>query len=137
MTKMRHDTNGDCQEKRIFNQFLRKHWWEIALGIGAASGIILLVKNRETLKSFLNNVLTNHVGDVTIGEELLPLIQENTTENLNMFHPTGKIINVSAHLRNLPNGWNPSPDKLAEAAQQGIILAEHQTFVSPYIKGAA
>lgn len=136
MAKMKRDVNGDSQEK-VFDQFIRKHWWKIALGIGVASGIILLVKNRETLKLFLNSVLTNRVEDVTIGEELLPLTQESVTENPNIFQLTGKIIYVPAHLRNLPNGWNPSPDKLAEAAQQGIVLAEHQTFVSPYIKGAA
>ena len=42
---------------------------------------------------------------------------------------------VKLHFRNLPKGQNPSPQKLAEAAEMGIILQPGQTFVVGYMKG--
>lgn len=133
MTKVKHDANSDCREKRGFNQFISKHWWKILIGVGTVGGSIFLFKNRESLKLLFSNTQSiQSIENIAIGN----IIQESIDDGLNML-PQVETINVSAHLRNLPNGWNASPNKLAEAAQQGIILAKHQTFVSPYTKGAA
>lgn len=42
---------------------------------------------------------------------------------------------ISEHLRNLHEGWHPSPAKIAEAQAKGIVLLENQTLVDAYLKG--
>ena len=44
---------------------------------------------------------------------------------------------VSRHIRNLPNGWHASPEKVAEALKNNIVLGEGQTWVNSYMKGGA
>lgn len=45
-----------------------------------------------------------------------------------------KTVQVAGHIRNLPSGWKPSADKITQAKQIGVSLAEHQTIVNPYSK---
>lgn len=42
---------------------------------------------------------------------------------------------IQEHLRTLPEGWHPSPEKVAEAQTKGITLLENQTLVDTYRKG--
>lgn len=42
---------------------------------------------------------------------------------------------VTKHLRNLHEGWNPSPEKIATAAENGFNLIGNQTWVTSYSKG--
>ncbi len=42
---------------------------------------------------------------------------------------------VSGHLRKLPEGWNPSPEKIVEAQARGIDLPKGYTFVGDYSTG--
>lgn len=57
--------------------------------------------------------------------------------------PSVKVLNngvpfsVSGHTRNCPVGKHPSAEKLAFAAEKGIVLAPNQTFVNPYMKNIA
>lgn len=44
---------------------------------------------------------------------------------------------VSRHIRNLPSGWHASPEKIAEALKNNIILMDGQTWVGSYMKGVA
>ena len=43
--------------------------------------------------------------------------------------------NVDKHIRNLPDGWMPSPEKIATAAENGFDLQPGQTWVDEYTKG--
>ena len=43
---------------------------------------------------------------------------------------------VSKHIRNLPDGWKASAEKIATALENGIILEDGQTWVDNYMKGA-
>lgn len=42
---------------------------------------------------------------------------------------------VRRHIRNLPDGWHASPEKIAEALKNSIILMDGQTWVDSYMKG--
>ena len=42
---------------------------------------------------------------------------------------------VRGHIRVLPAGWHASPEKIAEALSNDIVLAEGQTWVAEYLKG--
>ncbi len=41
---------------------------------------------------------------------------------------------VSSHIRNLPQGQHASPEKVAEALENGITLLDGQTLVDSYMK---
>lgn len=51
--------------------------------------------------------------------------------------PSNKPINVSEHLRNLPDGWKPSQIKIDLATRYGFSLGDHQTWVDSYVKKVA
>lgn len=42
---------------------------------------------------------------------------------------------VAEHLRNLPNGWKASAEKIATAAEHGYDLRPGQTWVEAYRTG--
>ncbi len=44
---------------------------------------------------------------------------------------------VSEHIRNLPLGWEASPEKIASAAEHGYELLPGQTWVEAYFTGRA
>lgn len=48
---------------------------------------------------------------------------------------TLKTFSVQEHLRNLPEGWHPSTEKIEEALAKGITLLDNQTLVDTYRKG--
>lgn len=41
---------------------------------------------------------------------------------------------IRSHIRNLPEGWNASAEKLATAAENGYLLLPGQTWVDSYTK---
>ena len=43
--------------------------------------------------------------------------------------PSERIINIDAHIMNLPNWKHPSPEKLATAAEHGFNLVDNETWV--------
>ncbi|MDD3185315.1 MAG: hypothetical protein ACOX1S_14975 [Anaerostipes sp.] len=43
-------------------------------------------------------------------------------------------IEVSEHLRNLPEGWNASAEKILSATEHGYQLNPGQTWVDTYTK---
>ena len=48
-----------------------------------------------------------------------------------------KTVDVESHIRNLPDGWHPSAEKIFEAEKLGILLAPGQTLVDSYTKEIA
>ena len=44
------------------------------------------------------------------------------------------LFDVAQHIRKLPLGWNPSPEKIAEAESLGIVLDAGHTIVDAYQK---
>lgn len=44
---------------------------------------------------------------------------------------------VNGFVRNLHEGWKASPEKVAEAAEMGIVLGDNQTYVDSYRTGAS
>lgn len=52
-----------------------------------------------------------------------------------MFFDCQTIYEVERHVRNLHEGYKASFEKIASAAERGIELSEHQTWVEEYTKG--
>lgn len=62
-------------------------------------------------------------------------LMAETKEVTRSYTPSTIPFNVKDHLRNLPEGWHASPEKIAEAELLGIELLLNQTLVNSYMKG--
>jgi len=127
-------------------------WWErnkkkvlIIGGVVVAVGVgVLVFKNRDSLIALLKRGkgLTSNVpqnADPTIIETTSEVITTVETEAITVSKTlnNGVPFGVEGFIRNLPDGWHPSAEKIAQAAALGIKLGEHQTLVDPYIKNVA
>ena len=96
--------------------------------IVTAVGTVLLIDNVDSIKALVpamyKKVLSTE-ATMVIESEINYLVK---TESIT------KIVDVKEHLRNLSQGHQPSAGKLAEAAKNGINLAENQTIVSAHTR---
>lgn len=125
------------EEKGIFG-FLKENKKSIAIGAVTLCTLVtgvFILKNR---KSAINALEVKEIVDqgMEICEDVVPMLQE-TIEPSKDTDISKRIINVREHLRNLPNNYNASQSKIDLAAQYGITLAEHQTWVNSYPKTVA
>ena len=100
------------------------------LGVGAA---IYLNKNagsenEEESISFTDNKDESNIVefDHSISSDDSP-VQESVS----------KTTSVSGHKRKLSEGQHPSPKKLAEAEDRGILLSDNETLVDPHYRKCA
>lgn len=129
---------GESKEKGFFEK-AKEHKKEIIIGAVAVIsvvGAVLIVKNRAPIISAIKSlrieeVLTNSSETRNIAG---PLISKSVKKSVTSNLPIGNIINVREHIRNLPEGWNPSINKVELAAKFGYSLEEHQTLVNAYAK---
>lgn len=112
-------------EENRFRKFLKQHKQEfvvVGVTITTVVGTVLLVKNLEILKG-----MAIPPSAVTVKPQAMPVEVTKITKE-----PMLKIIDVQAHLRNLPKGYHASTYKMQEAAENGIALSANQTWVSAY-----
>ena len=114
------------------------------IGIGALILLILGIKNQATIKALWDSLrgvvktpTTKAVETVTqvvkeIPPEPIPDVVTAIASNSETLP-----FEVSRHIRNLPSGWHASPEKIAEALKNNIILMDGQTWVDSYMKGVA
>lgn len=127
-------------------------WWErnkkkvliiggvvVAVGVGVLAfknkdALIALVKGSKKLSSKVPPIADTTIIETTT-EVITTVEMEAITvsKTLNNGDPFG----VEGFIRNLPEGWHPSAEKIAQAAALGIKLGEHQTLVDPYMKNVA
>lgn len=127
----------DIEKKKSFFGFIKEHKKVIAIGaITACAAVvgIVIVKNRTAtnvlnIEEVVAKGLKTHVNVISVDPGVVEVCHES---NL----PSNKLINVNEHLRNLPNGCKASQSKIELAAQYGIPLGEHQTWVNSYAKTA-
>lgn len=127
-------------------------WWErnkkkvlIIGGVVVAVGVgVLAFKNKDALIALVKGgkKLSSKVppiADTTIIETTTEVITTVETEaiTVNKTLNNGDPFGVEGFIRNLPDGWHPSTEKIAQAAALGIKLGEHQTLVDPYMKNVA
>lgn len=96
--------------------------------IVTAVGTVLLIDNVDSIKALVPEMYKKALSKeatMVIESEINDLVK---TESIT------KIVDVKEHLRNLSQGHQPSAVKLAEAAKNGIKLAENQTIVSAHTR---
>jgi len=138
-----HNMTGEVggSKKKSFLDIAKEHKREIAIGAAAVlsvMAVVLVVKNRATLMA---TIKPDHIEDVLTNSlenrnNVIPIIYETIHQNIPGDSPIGATI-VRGHIRNLPEGWNPSVSKLELAEKFGYCLDEHQTWVNAYKKAAA
>lgn len=128
----------DAKEKKSFLKFINEHKKEITFGAVAVCAIVagvVICRNRVTINNLeIEDVIEN---EIKTHRDLIPVASEVAVKSISGNLPSGKIINVNEHLRNLPDSWNPSQNKVALAALHGYTLEEHQTWVNSYAKVVA
>lgn len=110
------------------------------ISVVAIIGIIAGLKNKEGIKSLLET-LENSLSktkkktpELITKEQTMPPLAEKIPSVRTYTSPI-KPFDVNDHIRNLPDGWHHSAEKVAEAAALGIDLLPGQTLVNRYTKG--
>ncbi len=112
------------------------------ISIGTLILIILGIKNRAAIKAVWDSLkgVVKH-PTAKAAEEVAKVVTDTPPA------PASEIVTavvsnsetlpfeVSRHIRNLPDGWHASPEKVAEALKNNIILMDGQTWVDSYVKG--
>lgn len=133
------------QEKNLFICWVKEHKKELIIaGVSAAAiaAIILGYKNREYLISIISK-LDKKVDSLPQPDVLpiaTPLVGTTKVEpSIDIPEVTIHVLSdvpqeIKSHLRNLPDGWNASAEKIATAAENGYSLLPGQTWVDSYTK---
>ena len=142
-SKSNHNIDGNIAEfkKKSLIEKAKDHKKEIAIGavtILSVVAIVLVVKNRATIEAAIKSTHTKGglANSLKTRNNVAPTISEVTPTNIPRNAPIVEI-NVRGHIRNLPEGWNPSASNKEVARNLGYYLDEHQTWVNPYTKIAA
>lgn len=132
------------KERKGLIRWIKEHKRELAIAGFSIAALILLVlgiKNRETLKAIWDSLRSSVTQPTTRAEEIV------TNVNVEIVPPPQVIVSspqpvsdsfpfeVSSHVRNLPEGWHASPEKIASALENDFVLEDGQTWVESYMKG--
>ncbi len=138
-----------AEEKRTILDWIREHKKELIIAGVSITALILAIlgiKNRKAIEEVWNSLrqIVNQkpvtiqpstitpVSEITVKTETLTNVVES-----NIIPITKAPHYVSEHIRNLPNGYKPSAEKLALAAERGLELLPGQTIVDAYRTGGA
>jgi len=125
-------------------RWIKEHKKELIIaGISIGTLIILGIKNRAAIKALwysLRKVVKHPAVKVTetVTKVMVEMPQEPINEVITAVTSNSDTIpfEVSRHIRNLPDGWHASPEKVAEALKNNILLMDGQTWVDSYMKGS-
>ena len=131
------------KEQRKLINWIKEHKKELiiaGISIGAIIAIALVIKNQEAIKTLWASLRK-------VAEK--PIAHTITSPSPETAKPVEKVVTlavehgnpiphtVDKHIRNLPEGWHASAEKLATALENGFELAEGQTWVADYATGVA
>ena len=131
------------KEKKKIVDWIKEHKAELIIAGVSVSALVMLIlgiKNKETLEEFWSS-LKRVTGEksISIDNEVLNSmsetfpVQEIPMNNIILIERIPH--NVDSHLRNLPEGWRASAEKIATAAEHGYELLPGQTWVEAYRTG--
>lgn len=122
--------------KAATRDFLREHKKDIIIGTTVSVAVVVtgvvvyknwdIIKGARFVKSILGTTKVHAINTAVGLEAATEYAVEEMTED--------KIINIERFIRNLPDSWNASPEKIKQAKVLGIELAPHQTFVDSHTR---
>lgn len=128
------------KEKRIFVAWVKEHEKELIIAgvsITTIIAIIIGIKNHKALEEawiFLRK-LVEKTPEAISTEESIPIEEVGPVKDIvgiNIVTDDRISHDVVEHLRNLPEGWKASVDKIETAAKHGYDLMPGQTWVKAY-----
>ncbi|MCM1023274.1 MAG: hypothetical protein NC395_04365 [Prevotella sp.] len=131
------------EQKSKFIKWVKEHKNELILVGVSLTAIILAIRNRDSitmlweyLKRSIEKPQTKIPPNSYADMEKITVLPIAPTVSIPKIHlETTKIpVNVCEHIRNLPNGYHPSPAKIAEAIERDITLKPNQTLVKSHIR---
>ena len=90
-----------------------------AITVSVAALVYILLRSPKSIEA-----------TTTIVKEAPTLLEKGATVTSN-----GKIIDIDAFFRRLPEGQKPSEAKLREVEKLGLTMPKGMTYVSPFTKG--
>lgn len=138
------------EERKGLIRWIKEHKKELliaGISIGALILIVLGIKNKDEIMALWNTLrkvpkqptvnVTETVRKVTTEYPIEPVQSVQDVFDAVSSKSDSLPFEVSRHIRNLPEGWHASPEKIAEALENNIILMDGQTWVERYMKGEA
>jgi len=136
------------EEQEGLMRWLKEHKNQLIIAgvsVGTLILIILGIKNKEkimavwdSLKGALNFGIKSTEEIEKINKDT-PLVPTGGKDFALATSVVPEPFEVKSHVRNLPEGWKASTEKISEARKNNIILTDQQTWVNGYTKrnGAA
>ncbi len=132
------------RERKGLIRWIKKHKRELIVAGFSIAALILLVlgiKNRETLKAIWDSLQSSVNQPTTRAEEIVTNVNVGIIPQAQVVAFSSQPVSdsfpfeVSSHVRNLPEGWHASPEKIASALENDFVLEDGQTWVESYMKG--
>lgn len=133
------------EDRKSLIRWIKDHKKQLivaGISIGALILIILGIKNRaaikavwDSLKGVVKHPTTKAAEEVTKVVTEIPSAPASEIVTAVASNSETLPFEVSRHIRNLPDAWHASPEKVAEALKNNIILMDGQTWVDSYMKG--
>lgn len=130
-------------EKKTFVDWIKEHKKELIIAgvsIAAIIAVIVGIKNHNVLEEALASLrkLVEKAPDTIPAAKLVPVKEVLPVKDIveiNIITACRVPHDVAEHLRNLPEGWKASAQKIATAAEHGYDLKLGQTWVEAYRTG--
>ena len=132
------------EERKSLLRWIKEHKKILVaagIGVGALILIILGIRNRESVQAAWELLWrATEKPDVPMPKEAsaasaaVRQIQSLEEHAIKGAGTNTTPFGVSGHIRNLPDGWHASPEKVAEALKRNITLLDGQTLVDDYMK---
>ncbi len=152
-SKTIHYTGGYMEKKKEFIQWVKDHRKELIIGTGSIISIIaiiLAIKNKDALMNYwetlrksidkpsvksITNVCKDTEKFIPKSSSTIEVISKSKIIKFPIDCNNRSVVDVSSHIRNLPNGFRASSEKIAMATKYGYELLPGQTWVATYTKG--
>lgn len=131
------------KEKKTFVDWIKEHKKELVIAgvsIAAIIAVVIGIKNHKDLEkawAFLRKVVEKMPKTIPVKKPVpvTEVVPVKKIVDINIV-PAEKVPHdVVEHLRNLPEGWKASAQKIATAADHGYNLLPGQTWVEAYKTG--
>lgn len=127
------------KEEKTFVNWVKKHKKQLIIaGVSTAAiiSIIVGIENQKALEEVwasLRKLIEKKPDVISVVDNTVSITEVTPVKDI---VTTGKIPHdVAEHLRNLPEGWKASAEKIATAAEHGYDLLPGQTWVETYRTG--
>lgn len=132
------------QEKKSFKEWIKEHKTELILSgvsIAALIAVIFGIKSKKELMEIWESLISlvkQKPAFISRNESQPVIVKNPVSESIKSFAPITRCPHYTRlSIRNLPEGWHASPEKIRLAGEMGLKLAQNQTWVVPYNTGSA